>query len=1291
MGSKREEERNEKIIRGLMKLPPNRRCINCNSLGPQYVCTNFWTFVCTTCSGIHREFTHRVKSVSMAKFTFQEVDALQKGGNQRARELYLKAWDPQRQRLPDNSNVDKVRELIKNVYVDKKYAVEKSSDRPPRDPQSIRNHEDETRRASSYHSYSQSPPYDFQYEERRYGKHAPSLTRKGSDRGIYEGKLSNFLSPSRFNDQANDDRFANEGSYPRASDYSVSSGGDPFRSDVLSPSSQRDTSSVPSPPQSSAATSFQGLDLFDAPYTPQNATSSNSKLPDNNQSMVPVGSENSAAATVSSSGGNIIGNFNPFSLDQSSSHQNSVSHEPSASTNAFWHDGLQNVETATNNTQILLDNSLSRMRQKVPNKLQSTLLPMLINLLALAGVHSLATEHKVTNPFDIPFDSDMESSNMSQFWDMSALQTALPNSQAPAPYVGGANQSWFPQNPVSSYVPGGVAFDPPSGSLGFISGQTPRTSRLKDLLHLLEEIRLHRVRLFDYSLIVSSFLAIISTRLFHFNLLQKCDFTLFSVFRVWIMSLILDTEIGLFMFCNILPCHQHQQYTSHLTKHWYKDVHKQKVLLSFTNKQKLQMFTSLILHLHNLIDTVVNESNNIAAASPRRPTIPITIPIIITITITSSAAAAVIVPFTLSPIRISTTNTVRTSAEFPFLLCSVGNSTQDTESSGPIQFWFLGDVESQMILNELKGLEESLKTVQAFLHDASRRQVEIVIETDSVSVDPISSGILSGSKASSSSIWARTTVANTRLAVESFDGTGHFGMWQSEVVDALFQQGLYLEFEFLETTLLHGKAAAVSLSEVCAALYSYELRRTSKVWVYTMKTKDEVFEVFLKWKKMVETQTDKKVNRLRTDNGGEFRSDPFQKFCEDEGIVRHFTIRHTPQQNGVAERMNRTLLEKIRCLLSNAGLGKEFWAEAVTYACHLVNRLPSTAIDGKTPLEKWFGKPAADYDSLHVFGSAAYYHVKESKLDPRAKKVVFMGITSGIKGYRLWCPETKKIIFSRDVTFDESTVLEKEGDFEEEEVQPQELPQQLESIAISKPKRTIKKPARFDDMVACASAIAADDEMQSLHKNRTWELVSLPKGTKAIGCKWVFAKKERFLSQGDVRYKARLVAKGYAQKEGIEPEGFKVAENEILVCKLQKSLYELKQSPRQWYKRFDKFMMGIEYTRSTYDHCVYLHKLQDGSFIYLLLYVDDMLTASPSLIEIEKLKTHLKREFEMKDLGEAKKILGMEIFRDRKLRRLCLTQKQYLSRMLRRFGIDKKSKPVSTPFAPHFKLSATVT
>ena len=123
-----------------------------------------------------------------------------------------------------------------------------------------------------------------------------------------------------------------------------------------------------------------------------------------------------------------------------------------------------------------------------------------------------------------------------------------------------------------------------------------------------------------------------------------------------------------------------------------------------------------------------------------------------------------------------------------------------------------------------------------------------------------------------------------------------------------------------------------------------------RTWVYVMKSKSNVFNVFLKWKIMPKTKTGKKIKHLITDNGGEFCNDQFLKLYLDEGIVCHFTIRDTPQHNGVAERMNRTLLEKVQCMLSNARLGKEFWAEVVTYACHLIDRLPSTAIDDRIPL-----------------------------------------------------------------------------------------------------------------------------------------------------------------------------------------------------------------------------------------------------------------------------------------------------------------------------------------------------
>ena len=195
--------------------------------------------------------------------------------------------------------------------------------------------------------------------------------------------------------------------------------------------------------------------------------------------------------------------------------------------------------------------------------------------------------------------------------------------------------------------------------------------------------------------------------------------------------------------------------------------------------------------------------------------------------------------------------------------------------------------------------------------------------------------------------------------------------------------------------------------------------------MYTLKSKDEVFETFLVWKKMVENQKGRKIKVLRSDNGTEYRNDQFSKFYKKEGISLHFIVRDTPQHNGVAKRINRTLLEKVRCMLSNAGLGKQFWAKAVMYASHLINRLPSVALNGKTPLKVRPGKPANDYDTLHVFGSISYYHVKKSKLNPRAKKALFIGVTLGVKGYRLWCLSSKKIIPSRDVTFDESAMLKK--------------------------------------------------------------------------------------------------------------------------------------------------------------------------------------------------------------------------------------------------------------------------
>lgn len=173
-------------------------------------------------------------------------------------------------------------------------------------------------------------------------------------------------------------------------------------------------------------------------------------------------------------------------------------------------------------------------------------------------------------------------------------------------------------------------------------------------------------------------------------------------------------------------------------------------------------------------------------------------------------------------------------------------------------------------------------------------------------------------------------------------------------------------------------------------------------------------------------KTEKKLKCLRTDNGLEFLNHQFIQMCKREGIERHLTVSGTPQQNGLAERMKRTLLERVRCLLSNANLDKRFWGEAVMTAAYLINRCPSSAIDFKTPIEKWTGK-APDLSNLRLFGCVAYAHQRQEKLDNRAKKCIFLGYPHGVKGYRLWSLEKGKerCFISRDVVFDEATIAMK--------------------------------------------------------------------------------------------------------------------------------------------------------------------------------------------------------------------------------------------------------------------------
>jgi transposase InsO family protein len=124
-----------------------------------------------------------------------------------------------------------------------------------------------------------------------------------------------------------------------------------------------------------------------------------------------------------------------------------------------------------------------------------------------------------------------------------------------------------------------------------------------------------------------------------------------------------------------------------------------------------------------------------------------------------------------------------------------------------------------------------------------------------------------------------------------------------------------------------------------------------KTWVYFLTKKSEAFECFKQFKVSAEKESGNSLKTLRTDRGGEFTSHEFNDFCKENGIKRQLTASYTPQQNGVAERKNRFILEMVRSILSHKGIPKTFWPEAVNWAVYLQNRSPSAAVENLTPEE----------------------------------------------------------------------------------------------------------------------------------------------------------------------------------------------------------------------------------------------------------------------------------------------------------------------------------------------------
>lgn len=555
-------------------------------------------------------------------------------------------------------------------------------------------------------------------------------------------------------------------------------------------------------------------------------------------------------------------------------------------------------------------------------------------------------------------------------------------------------------------------------------------------------------------------------------------------------------------------------------------------------------------------------------------------------------------------------------------------------------------------------------------------------------------------------------------------------------------------------------------------------------YVYFLKNKSEVERNIENFIAMAENVTGNKIKILRTDNGLEFVNEKILKICNKKGIVHQKTCIYTPEQNGRAERENRTIVESVRTLLQSSGLSKSFWAEAANTAIFSINRAGKSPQKDQTPFQAWY-KKNCNVEVFKEFGSKVSVHIpkqKRRKLDAKNEIGIFVGYSEEVKGYRVYFPNKNKVQIHRDVVFipeieekgthirDDNKIVLLDSENEDEDVtenddhnvildpeieilrnseEPEEDTSSEEEISgevtVRSGKREIKKPAWMQDYdmseadmcfysneeepVTLEEAVsgknsvqwkkAMEKELTVLRENNTWSEVPWPVNKKVIESKWVF----KIKNEND--FKARLVARGFQQESSddlydiyapvaklttfrillvvaiklckpihqmdvrsaflygdINEEVFmtlpsKNRENSKTVCKLNKSIYGLKKSPKCWNTTFDNLMKSEGYVRSENDHCLY-SKCTNDSRLYILIYVDDLLILGTNRQEVNNLKVLLSNNFCMKDLGIISQYLGITVRQNLDEGYTELSQENYLKKILQKFGMQD-CKPINTP------------
>ncbi|KAG7588970.1 Zinc finger CCHC-type [Arabidopsis suecica] len=515
---------------------------------------------------------------------------------------------------------------------------------------------------------------------------------------------------------------------------------------------------------------------------------------------------------------------------------------------------------------------------------------------------------------------------------------------------------------------------------------------------------------------------------------------------------------------------------------------------------------------------------------------------------------------------------------------------------------------------------------------------------------------------------------------------------------------------------------------------------TRYMWTILLREKSESFEKFKSFKSLVEKECNKQITTLRTDRGGEFTSREFQEFCERNGIKRQLTAPYTPQQNGVVERRNRTLMEMTRSILKAMRVPNYLWGEAVHHSTYLINRVPTRALKDQTPYECLRNKKPR-IDHLRVFGCLAYAKtepVNLRKLDDRSQTLVHLGIEPGSKAYRLYNPTTRRVVVSRDVMFNEQNgwtwkgvneVSEKApgmfsmywGDvFDEgqgpyasnsensEQVSEENTEQVSESENIGdhsdeldddtdhigesntnsstsvqptlrRSEREVKRPKYLEDY-----ALLMDIECYAQESGIDFDEVFAPVARLEtirllVG---IAASNSWEIHHLDVKT-AFLHGELKEDVYVSQPEGFEKKGEEHKVFKLSKALYGLRQAPRAWNTKLNQILKSLKFLKCSKESAVY-RKSEGTKLLLVAIYVDDLFVTGNSIGVIQEFKQGMASKFEMTDLGKLTYYLGIEVRQSKES--IELKQEAYARRILKEAGLDN-CNPSHIPMEFGLKLS----